>query len=69
MHATLTLFGHTLTINVGIDCPNHGDPERDSALDALVETTGPHPDERAELDARVRPARVRPELGFRPTRR
>ena len=44
MHATLTLFGHTLTINVGIDCPNHGDPERDSALDALVETTGPHPD-------------------------
>ena len=64
MHATLTLFGHTLTVNVGIDCPNHGDPERDSALDALVETTGPHPDERAELDARVRP-----EPGFRPTRR
>ena len=36
--------------------------QRDSALDAYVETTGTHPDERAELDSRVRPELT---FGFR----
>lgn len=56
MQASVTVFGHTFHLDVGVSCPADGDGgDRESTLDALVETVGPYPDERAELDARVRP--------------
>ena len=68
MRLTLTAFGHTLTLDAGLTCPEH-EPGRDVDMGALVEhaDTEPdqhadtEPDQRAELDARVRPE----ALGFR----
>lgn len=64
MRLVLTVFGHALVLEGNLHCPEQPEqPEqRDSALDAYVETTGTHPDERAELDSRVRPALT---FGFR----
>ena len=55
MRLTLTAFGHTLTIDTAIGCPDHGEPEREVDLNGtIVEHADPYPDPRAELDARVR---------------
>ena len=64
MRLALTVFGHTLTIDTRIDCPDDDGVERDrdTQLDSLVETVGNKPDPRAELDHRVRPE----AFGFRP---
>lgn len=61
MRLVLTVFGHALVLEGSLHCPEQPE-QRDSALDAYVETTGTHPDERAELDSRVRPALT---FGFR----
>ena len=54
MRLALTVFGHTLTIDTRIDCPDDG-AERDGDLNGtIVEHADPYPDPRAELDARVR---------------
>ena len=62
MRLVLTLFGHTLTLDAGLTCPDHGEPGRDVDMGALVEHADTEPDHRAELDARVRPEA---HLGFR----
>ena len=67
MRLALTVFGHALVLEGNLHCPEPPEPpeqpeQRDSALDAYVETTGTHPDERAELDSRVRPELT---FGFR----
>lgn len=64
MRLVLTVFGHALVLEGNLHCSEQSEqPEqRDSALDAYVETTGTHPDERAELDSRVRPELT---FGFR----
>ena len=51
MRLALTVFGHTLTIDTRIDCPDDG-AERDVDLNGTI----------AELDHRVRPDQT---LGFR----
>ena len=62
MRLALTVFGHTLTIDTRIDCPDDG-AERDVDLNGtIVERADPYPDHRAELDHRVRPDQT---LGFR----
>ena len=62
MRLALTVFGHTLTIDTRIDCPDDG-AERDVDLNGtIVERAGPYPDHRAELDHRVRHDQT---LGFR----
>lgn len=61
MRLVLTVFGHALVLEGNLHCPEQPE-QRDSALDAYVETTGTHPDERAELDSRVRPELT---FGFR----
>ena len=53
MRLVLTLFGHTLTLDAGLTCPEH-EPGRDVDMGALVEHADTEPDQRAELDARVR---------------
>ena len=54
MRLALTVFGHTLTIDTRIDCPDDG-AERDVDLNGtIVEHADPYPDPRAELDHRVR---------------
>lgn len=62
MRVTLAAFGHTLTINAAIDCPDRGEPEREVDMNGtIVEHADTEPDHRAELDARVRPG----AFGFR----
>ena len=62
MRLALTVFGHTLTIDTRIDCPDDG-AERDVDLNGtIVEHADTEPDHRAELDHRVRPDQT---LGFR----
>lgn len=52
MRLALTVFGHTLTIDTRIDCPDDG-AERDVDLNGtIVEHADPYPDPRAELDHR-----------------
>lgn len=51
----LTAFGHTLTINTAIGCPEHGEPEREVDMGSIVEHADTEPDHRAELDQRAMP--------------
>lgn len=52
MRLALTVFGHTLTIDTRIDCPDDG-AERDVDLNGtIVEHADTEPDHRAELDHR-----------------
>lgn len=60
MRLSLTLFGHTLTLDAGLTCPEH-EPEREVDMGSLVEHADTEPDHRAELDARVKPE----AFGFR----
>ena len=60
MRLVLTLFGHALTLDAGLTCPEH-EPGRDVDMGALVEHADTEPDHRAELDQRVRPE----AFGFR----
>ena len=62
MRLALTVFGHTLAIDAGITCPDHGQPEREVDMGAMIEHADTEPDPRAELDHRVRPDQT---LGFR----
>ena len=63
MRLALTVFGHTLTIDTRIDCPDDDGAERDVDLNGtIVEHADTYPDPRAELDHRVRPE----AFGFRP---
>ena len=63
MRLALAVFGHTLTIDTRIDCPDDDGDERDVDLNGtIVEHADPYPDPRAELDHRVRPDQT---LGFR----
>ena len=65
MRLTLTAFGHTLTIDTAIGCPDHGEPEREVDMNGtIVEHAHTEPDHLAELDQRVRPD----PLGFSPVR-
>ena len=61
MRLALTVFGHTLTIDTRIDCPDDG-AEREVDMGSLVEHADTEPDHRAELDHRVRHDQT---LGFR----
>ena len=61
MRLAFTVFGHTLTIDTRIDCPDDG-AEREVDMGSLVEHADTYPDPRAELDHRVRPDQT---LGFR----
>ena len=62
MRVTITAFGHTLTIDTAIGCPDHGEPEREVDMNGtIVEHADTEPDHRAELDQRVRPE----AFGFR----
>ena len=44
MRLTLTAFGHTLTVNTAIGCPDHGEPEREVDMNGtIVEHTDTEP--------------------------
>ena len=62
MRLALTIFSHTFSIDAGITCPDHGQPDREVDMGSMVEHADTEPDRRAELDARVRPDET---FGFR----